>query len=150
MIPKLLSYALDTLGPQCIQDAWREFNDFEPDEDHDPESPMNIVFMPWFLFRWIHETIPPGAEQFLETTIAESFLSDRSISDDEEKLLVSAIRCPYSLCEVVELKPGVGITLFDLLRRIKYEVVERSARKLSKEARLSTAPPLIWRVSVQI
>lgn len=136
LIPELLSYALESLGPESIEDAWREFHDSAPDEEYDPESPMNAVFMPWFLFNWIHEAMPPGSNHFSETTIAESFLSDFSISADEEKLLVSAIRKPYSLCEVVELTPGVGMVLFDLLRRVRNEVIERSASKTLERGKI--------------
>jgi len=136
LIPELLSYAIETLGPESIRDAWSEFHDHAPDEEYDPESPMNTVFMPWFLFNWIHETAPPGTKLFSETTIAESFLSEHSLSPDEEKLLVSAIRSPYSLCEVVEVTPGVGMTLFDLLRRVRFEVLERSASQTLKRGEI--------------
>ncbi|MGH9957367.1 MAG: YecA family protein [Pyrinomonadaceae bacterium] len=136
LIRQLLSYALETLGPESIEDAWSEFHDHASDGDYDPESPMNMIFMPWFLFIWIHETMPPGSNHFSETTVAESFLSEHSLSSDEEKLLVSAIRKPYSLCEVVEVTPGVGLTLFDLLRRIRCEVIERSASHTLKRGEI--------------
>ncbi len=117
LIPELLSYALESLGPESIEDAWGEFHDSAPDEEYDPESPMNTVFIPWFLFNWIHEAMPPGSNHFSETTIAESFLSDFSISADEEKLLVSAIRRPYSLCEVIEVTPGATSVSSQCMRR---------------------------------
>jgi hypothetical protein len=136
LIPQLLSYAFETLGPESIKDAWKEFNDYAPDVEYDRESSINMVFMPWFLFNWTHEAMPPGTDEFSETTIAESFLNESSPSPDEEKLLISAIRSPYSLCEVAEVQPGVGMTLFDLLRRIKYEVVERSASQSLKRGEI--------------
>ncbi len=129
LIPELLAYALETLGPEAIEDAWSEFHDDAPDGDYDSESPMNMVFMPWFLFNWLHEPIPAGSKHLLVTTVAASFLSDHRVSPDEEKLIVSAIKTPYSLCEVLELTAGVGMTLFDLLRRVKYEVIEHSASR---------------------
>jgi len=136
LIPELLAYALETLGPEAIEDAWSEFHNHESAGDYDPESPMNMVFMPWFLFNWIHETIPPGSEHFSATTIAASFLTEHSLSPDEEKLIVNAIQTPYTLCEVVELTPGVGMTLFDLLRRVTYEVIERSASQTLKRGEI--------------
>jgi hypothetical protein len=136
LIPELLAYALQTLGPEAIEDAWSEFHDHEPGSEYDPESPMNMVFMPWFLFNWIHETIPPGSEHFSATTIAASFLTEHSLSPDEEQLIISAIRTPYTLCEVVEVTPGVGMTLFDLLRRVRYEVIERSASQTLKRGEI--------------
>ena len=127
LIPELFAYAVQTLGPEAIEDAWSEFHDFEAPCAYDPDSPMNSVFMPWFLFNWIYEPELPDSTYFSETTIAGSFHSDHALSEDEEKLIMSAIQTPYSLCEVVELTPGVGMTLFDLIRRIKYDVLERSA-----------------------
>jgi hypothetical protein len=136
LISRLISFAFEMFGPESIQDAWGEFNDYALDEEYDPESPMNMVFAPWFLFNWTCEAMPPGAEEFSETTIAECFLSEFSLSADEEKFLVSAIRSPYSLCEVAESRPGVGMTLFDLLRRIKYEIIERSASQSLKRGEI--------------
>ncbi|HVQ37218.1 MAG TPA: SEC-C metal-binding domain-containing protein [Pyrinomonadaceae bacterium] len=136
LIPQLISYAIGTLGPDAIEDAWQEFHDDSPDDVYDPASSMNMVFMPWFLFNWTHDVIPPGANEFIETTIAESFLSEVRVTDDQEKLLVSAIRRPYSLCEVAEVNPGVGMTLFDLLRRTRFEVVERAASQSLKRGEI--------------
>jgi SEC-C motif len=135
LIPELLAYGLETLGPEAIEDAWREFHDYAAPGAYDLESPINSVFMPWFLFNWIHETKLPDSD-FPVTTIAASFLSEHALSEDEEKLIMSAIQTPYSLCEVVELTPGVGMTLFDLLRRVKYDVIERSASQTLKQGEI--------------
>jgi hypothetical protein len=97
---------------------------------------MNSVFMPWFLFNWIYEPELPDSTYFSGTTIAGSFHSDHALSENEEKLIMSAIQTPYSLCEVVELTPGVGMTLFDLIRRIKYDVLERSASQTLKKGEI--------------
>lgn len=136
LIPELFAYALETLGPEALEDAWSEFHDYEAPCAYDPESPMNSVFMPWFLFNWIHETIPPGFSAYSETTIAASFLADYALSEDEERLIVSATKAPYSLCEVQELTPGVGMILFDLFRRVKHEVIERSASQTLKKGEI--------------
>jgi hypothetical protein len=136
LIPELFAYALETLGPEAIEDAWSEFHDYVAPGTYDPESPMNSVFMPWFLFNWIHETKPPNSTYFSGTTIADSFHSDHALSEDEEKLIMSAIQTPYSLCEVVELTPGIGMTLFDLFRRVKHEVIERSASQTLKKGEI--------------
>jgi len=135
LIPELLAYGLETLGPEAIEEAWREFHDYAAPGAYDQESPINSIFMPWFLFNWIHETKLPDSD-FPVTTIAASFLSEHALSEDEEKLIMSAIQTPYSLCEVVELTPGVGMTLFDLLRRVKYDVIERSASQTLKQGEI--------------
>lgn len=152
LIKELLVYALETYGPNQLQDAWREFcvRDAEDSAEHArastaqivlseeiyPESPMNMVFMPWFFFNWIFEMKPTGSKRYQPTTVAASFLAEHKLSADEEEFLNSAILRPYSLCEVVELKPGVGMTLFDLLRRVKYEVVERLASQSLKKGEI--------------
>jgi hypothetical protein len=138
LIPRLTEFAFETLGPEIVEGAWQDFNDHEAVQDFDPASPMNMVFMPWFLFTWVLELKPTGGSKFVETTIAEQFLihNRTQISSDEETLLLSTIRCPYTLCEVVEVKPGVGMTQLDLLRRIKYEVVERSASQTLKRGEI--------------
>jgi hypothetical protein len=138
LIPRLMDFAFESLGPELLEDAWKDFNVGEADEALDLASPMNMVFMPWFLFTWLFEFSPPGSSEVLETTIAEQFLFHRleRITPDEQTLLLSAIRCPYTLCEVVEVEPGVGMTQLDLLRRIKYEVVERSASQSLKRGEI--------------
>ena len=136
LIPELFAYALETLGPEAIEDAWSEFHDHEAPGAYNPESPMNSVFMPWFLFNWIHEIKLPDSPDFTVTTIAASFLTEHALSEDEEKLIKSAIQIPYSLCEVVELTPGIGMTLFDLFRRVKHEVIERSASQTLKKGEI--------------
>lgn len=120
LIPRLLDYADETFGPVSVAAAWREFNDFEPVEDLDPEAPMNMVFKPWYIFNWIHDVKSTG-KQGCETTIAESFSKklELSLATDEKAFLLSAIRCQYSLCEIVEVKPGVGMKLVDMFRRLE-------------------------------
>ena len=138
LIPRLMDFAFESFGPELLEDAWEDFNVGEAVELIDPGSPMNMVFMPWFLFTWLFEVSPPGSSEFLETTIAEQFLIQHleSSTSDEQTLLLSAIRCPYTLCEVVDVKPGVGMTQFDLLRRIKYDVTERSASQSLKRGEI--------------
>lgn len=138
LIPRLMDFAFESFGPELLEDAWKDFNVGEPVEPIDPESPMNMVFMPWFLFTWLFELRPPGSIEFLETTIAEQFLVHdlEGTTSDEQTLLLSAIRCPYTLCEVVDVKAGLGMTQFDLLRRIKYEVTERSASQSLKRGEI--------------
>jgi len=147
LIPRLLEHAFETFGDGCIVDAWDEFNDagsvdeYDPEsddnfyEEHDPASPMNMVFMPWFLFNWTtFATTDAGGSMPFETTVAESFMqTHRSrLSLDEVILLSGSNRCPFTFCEVVEARPGVGMKQFDLLRRLEYEVIEHTASQTLK------------------
>ncbi|PYS56759.1 MAG: hypothetical protein DMF74_27760 [Acidobacteria bacterium] len=138
LIPKLMKFAFENFGPELVDEAWNDFNDDDAVDDYQPESPMEPIFMPWFLFNWIVELKPREDSEYSETTIAELFIvhERKRINTDEEALLRSAIRCPYSLCEVVEVRARVGLTLFDLLRRIPHEVVERSASQTLKRGEI--------------
>jgi len=96
LIPRLTSFAFEVLGLEVVEEAWKDVhNHDESAADFDPESPMNMVFMPWFLFSWILELKPTGSTRFLETTVAELFLKENRmfVSSDEETLLLSVIRC---------------------------------------------------------
>lgn len=138
VIPRLIEFVFQNFEPEILTDAWKDFNDQEEVEEFDPEGPLNVLFMPWFLLNWIVELKPPGTSRYTETTFAEMFLQHEraNLTSDEVTLLRGSIRCPYTLCEVVELLPGVGITLFDLLRRTTYEVSEHEASKTLKKGEI--------------
>lgn len=138
LIPRLMQFASENLGPQIVGEAWKEFNESHTMEECDPSSEMNMVFLPWFLFSWTFDLKPPDQRRFIETTVAEQFLKSNAalLTADEKALLTSAIRVPFSLCEIVEVQAGIGMTQFDLLRRIKYEVIERSASKTIKRGEI--------------
>lgn len=133
-----MKFAFEISSPELMEEAWNDFNDYEAIEEFDPDNAMNVLFMPWFLFNWIIELKLTGSTELSEMTIAEVFLLENkeSLSSDEEILLRSSVRCPYTLCEVVEVKRGIGMTLFDLVRRIKYEVIEHSASQTLKRGEI--------------
>ena len=140
LIPKLMRQAAEVFGAEAFEAAWEEFNDYQPPHDFDPESPMNQAFMPWFLFNWTErdadETIKPGAP--VDVTVAETFIrtKDRRLSADEKMILTAANRCPFSLCEITEVRPGDGMKLRDLLRNEAFDVIERSASKVLKRGEI--------------
>lgn len=86
LIPELLAYGLETLGPEAIEDAWREFHDYVASGAYDPESPINSVFMPWFLFNWIHETKLPDSTYFSDTTIATNHRIPGRLKSEEIRI----------------------------------------------------------------
>src|SRR6185503_2989928 len=100
LIPELLAYALETLGAEAIEDAWNEFHHHEAPDAYDPQSPMNSVFLPWFLLNWSHETKLPDSPDCSVTTIADSFVVQHVVSDEQMQLSLSATEAPYSLCKV--------------------------------------------------
>lgn len=130
LIPRLIQFAFEKLDPELIEEARLDFNDDQTTDPFDPRSPMNVLFIPWFLFNCVFEIQQQaGRKEFVATTIAEMFLVSEpaNLTSDEQLLLSTSNRCPYTLCEVVEVRPGVGLLLSDLLRRIEYAVTERTA-----------------------
>jgi hypothetical protein len=141
LIPRLLEHALDTFGGDSIREAWDEFNgdgsydEDDPDseeisEDYDPDAPMNVVFMPWFLYNWTTFTLGDDGGSIPEhTTVAESFLAvnERILAPEEMSFLSSTNGCRFTFCEIVEVNPGVGMKQFDLLRRLEFAVIEHAA-----------------------
>lgn len=135
LIPRLIDFA--TEEAELVEDAWNDFNGGE-NVPYDPVEPMATLFMAWFLFNWNIEFERSGTSEVVEMTIAELFMgaNDDRLTSDQKNFLLSSVRCPYSLCEVVEVKPGVGMTLFDLLRRIQSEVVERTASQTVRKGEI--------------
>ena len=133
LIPRLLDHAIKGFGENAIHEAWTEFNDSLEDEQVASDDPMNIVFMPWFYFNWVveHEDDKPAEHTPLFTTVAEDFLKThwKQLSDDERTILAAANRRPYTLCEVIEPRPGIGLVLLDMFQGIQYEVIEKTASK---------------------
>src|SRR5688572_33207100 len=74
VIPRLTDFVLDNFDREFFEEAWQDFNDQQATQPFDPRSPMNVLFMPWFLFNWLVELKGPGRKEFVDTTIAEAFL----------------------------------------------------------------------------
>ena len=130
LIPRLLVHAIETFGKESLMEASEEFYDEECEEPVITESPMNAIFMPWYLFNWTTSTISDdGGSMPFETTVAGSFLRTykNQLSQDEQLFLVASNRSPHTFCEIIEVTPGVGMKQFDLLRRLEYEVMEQLA-----------------------
>src|SRR5258705_7812495 len=125
LVRRLLENAAAVVDPNAILDAWIDFNDgFEDVEPFEPESPISMLFMPWFLFNWPYQEVAEDSGVLQQTTIAQSFLEfyRAELSTEEFTFLEAADCLPYSLCEVIELKPGVGMVLRDLFTREEFQV----------------------------
>jgi len=129
LIRRLMEYAFSILDPNAIHDAWIEFNDFENVEPLEPDSPMKMLFIPWLLFNWLYQDVAEDSGLFGQTTIAQSFLSfyKFDLTSDEIRFLETADRLPYSLCEVIQLKRGIGMVMRDLFTHDECEIAERMA-----------------------
>jgi hypothetical protein len=136
LIPRLIDFMDESFGSKFVEAGWKDFIGTESPDPFDPEGPMGQLFMPWLLFNWCPEL--DEESEFSGITVAELFLAANSgrLTSDEKEFLLSSVRCPYTLCEIVDVKPRVGMTLFDLLRRIEYEVIERSASQVVKKGEI--------------
>jgi hypothetical protein len=136
LIPRLMQFVEDNFGPEFMVEAWGDFTGTETLEPFHPEGPIGRLFIPWLLFNWSPEL--DGDPEFSGITAAELFFfADKGqLTTDQKEFLLSSVRCPYTLCEVVEVKPGFSLKLFDLLRRIEYEVIERSASRTIKKGEI--------------
>lgn len=123
-IPEILAYALETFGKKVVDTAWAEFHLDEPEDDFHADSPISESFLPWFYFNWEYEDVLPGVGGLVKITLAESFIRDAQPAQDLKIWLREVNRQPFSLLETIEVKRGVGLTFFDLLRQVQYDVVD--------------------------
>jgi len=144
LIPKLIDFTFEDLGSEFFADAWKDFfGEDDLADEFDPEDPMTMVFLPWLFFSRRLDFKPKGSADFFVTTIAELFLHQKrpALTPEEETLVLNFRHCAYSLCEVVEANPGVGMTQFDLLRRVKYDVTEVDASRRVKPGEIIFCAP---------
>jgi hypothetical protein len=129
LIPRLTAHAFSLHDKETFEAAWCEFNCSDDDEMIQPDSPMNSMFMPWFIFSWLYEIDVKNPDDFDAMTNAQSFLNlyESELTEDELTFIERAMCADYSLCEVIALRPGEGMTLRDLFTLAEFYVDERLA-----------------------
>jgi hypothetical protein len=129
LVPRLVEYALDRFPDESRREAWDEFNGMEGVELPEEDSLINLVFIPWYLFNCPFEDVYSPPDSLV--TIAEVFLeaNEDELTEDEISYLNAAIGLPYSLYELLEVKPSVGLKLRDLFTRKELDVVEPSLQE---------------------
>ena len=156
LVQRLFDLAFAVLTPNAIEDAWLEFNGGVEVELLPPDDPLNQLFMPWFFFKWLFEFedyINPqiddrpaaGIEEGpLITTIATMFLAanDDDLTPDQRSFLINSIETPYTFCQVLEVRPGSGMKLRDLLRERVYEIVEHIASQSLQRGEILYCAPI--------
>ncbi|MCX6131230.1 MAG: SEC-C metal-binding domain-containing protein [Proteobacteria bacterium] len=128
LIGRLFRYALEIFGPTAIEEAWSEFHCWDDSEAYDPESPINQIFGPYFLFSW--EIDPANTECDLALsakTVTDAFLETQRprLSQEEINILDAANHCNFSFYEFTDVSPGRGFTLRNVLTELEYNVIER-------------------------
>ncbi len=128
IVPKLVQFADKTFGEDALDDAWNVFVDDGDEQPFENEDPINVVFVPWFLYSWNlegpHERRKPTAP--LHETVVEAYLKAKPNLGMEEKRYLQAVnRRPFSLMEVKDVAPGKSITLYDFFLDKTYLVTEK-------------------------
>ena len=132
---ELLKFSEHRCGATGLGEAWDTFMLWEG-EPFAPESPHMSVFMPWFFFDWTPDPmdteVKPEARDSL--TLGQAYLRDKGKRLDP--LLVHYIEAscaaPFSFYEIASSKPGISLTLRDILSGEQLEVTERSASRIAK------------------
>jgi hypothetical protein len=137
LIPRVIEFADEST--EVVSEAWMQFYGTEDIRDMETDSEMNALFMPWFLFNWGLELEEKGTSEIDEITIAELFLVANAgqLTIDEKDFLVSSVRCPYTFCEVRDVKPGVGFTRSTFCVGSSMKLSSEPHRKQSRMGKLS-------------
>ncbi len=131
---RLLSTGRREFGEIGLNDALSQFLaavglvDFEIDEDRiSGDDPRMALFVPWFLFHWLPDEAPAGDDWPSEHTIAARFLQSlRQRGKFLDRYVDAARREPFTFWEVLDVEPGGGMRLKDLLLDREVRVVESS------------------------
>ena len=100
----------------------------------EPDDPLNLLFIPWFLFNWVIENPEdkPTAQAPMNKTVAESFLETEETNALELEIIKASNRRPLSFFEVLEVLPGKSLQLHDLMQDRIQSVEEDTASQTLK------------------
>ncbi len=134
LMERMLPFAEEAFGENAIEQAWVLFLDEMTEVAFDPEDPLNLLFIPWFLFNWVVETAEdkPAAQAPLNKTVAEAFLETEEASALEKEIIRASNRRPLSFFEVLEVTPGKTLKLQDLMQDRTLTVEEDTASETLK------------------
>jgi hypothetical protein len=115
-------------GEDAQEQAWRAFS-FSEETPLDSSHPEHEFFLRWFMMDW-----RPNDKDRL----AEMFLSERSsdIDNDTRRFLKATLGAPYSFFQTLDVRPGVGLDLRDILRKREFRVMERAASNILEKSHI--------------
>ncbi|WP_141734779.1 YecA family protein [Oligoflexus tunisiensis] len=134
LMERMLPFAEEAFGESAIEQAWVLFLDEMTEVTFDPEDPLNLLFIPWFLFNWVIETPEdkPASQAPLNQTVAEAFLQTEELSALERDIIRASNRRPLSFFEVMEVTSGQSLKLHDLMQDQALAVEEDTASQTLK------------------
>jgi hypothetical protein len=125
----MMRFAARKFGTQ-IDEAWQDFNMSDLPEASVDRSTEDQIFMPYFLFHWDPLALSRRRGALGNGgVVLRWYMLERAtrLTEMERMFLHQATTQPVSFHEVLENKPGVGMTLRDVMIGSESHVVERSA-----------------------
>jgi hypothetical protein len=134
LMERMLPFAEEAFGENAIEQAWLLFLDEMTEVAFDPEDPLNLLFIPWFLFNWNVESDEdkPGVQAPLHKTVAEAFLETEEVTALEREIIRASNRRPLSFYEVLEVQSSKSLKLQDLMQDQTLHVEEDNASQTLK------------------
>ncbi|HYX39355.1 MAG TPA: SEC-C metal-binding domain-containing protein [Oligoflexus sp.] len=134
LMERMLPFAEEAFGENAIEQAWVLFLDELTEVAFDPEDPLNLLFIPWFLFNWVIEAgdQKPSPQAPMNKTVAEVFMKTENASALELDILQASNRRPLSFFEVLEVDSGRSLKLQDLMQDNTLTVEEDTASQTLK------------------
>ena len=131
---QMLRFMQSQLGAELIAEAWADFAG--EDIALDIESPQMAVFLPWFLHQWSPNSdttrFPKLAAR--DATVTSEYLERNAKRLDPlvVRYLEACAASAFSFHEVIEVDPGRGFVLRDLILDREASVLEHSASKTAQ------------------
>jgi len=135
LMENLLRFSVEELGQTCLDEAMEDFfeeSEWEPDDellDH-----FASMFWSWFFFNW--SIFEDDSEEGLyscrlpaETALAEVYIrkNKTALDDLQLKCCSAALHTPFSFQEVLDVQPGRGLVIRDILTGREDEVTDYQA-----------------------
>ena len=128
----LLKHADKFYGREALAEAWDEFSLWKdvPIMDPSAQPELDNMFLPWFVFNWIPDNAEvKESEHFPEMPVAMHYLKTKASRLDifQQRFIKEICSQPYSFFMVMDVDPGVSLTLRDLILGREITVHERQA-----------------------
>ena len=135
LFDRLLKLARRSFGEESMLVAWEEYFLWPDEEDGLLDAELTArhmqLFAPWFVFNWEYNPLDARIELDgpTERTVAELYAEQQgSRLDSVERRFITAVnRKPYTFYEVLDVEPGRGVHMQDVLTGSRIMVQERSA-----------------------